>query len=121
MALKTSKIAVPPYAPYNPPKMSSAIVYAAKAVFAGEALKDQQRLFIEWLTIEVCRTRDLPWFPGGLEGDRDTCLANGKRFVGLSVLRAIDMPAAEVAAMRDAELKARGLPTTTEGESIERE
>ena len=48
MALKT-KITVPPYAPYNPPKMSSAVVYAAKAVFAGEALKDQQRLFAEWL------------------------------------------------------------------------
>ncbi len=119
MALKT-KITVPPYAPYNPPKMSSAVVYAAKAVFAGEALKDQQRLFAEWLIIEVCRTRDLPWFPGGLEGDRDTSLANGKRFVGLAVLRAVDMPPDEVAAMRKAEAAERREPST-EGESIERE
>lgn len=97
---------IEPWAPYSPPKLSSEIVYAIKGLFAGEATAPQQQQFAEWLISEACKKDDMPWFPGGLEGDRMTSFANGRRFVALSVLKAHNMPGEKVADMREAELAA---------------
>ena len=117
MAQKT-KILVPPHAPYNPPKLSSEIVYAVKALFNGKANEREQGIFTQWLIAEVCRKDDMPWFPGGLEGDRDTSFANGRRFVALSVLKPLNMPPEMVAQMREQELAQHG--PLTEGDHVGR-
>ena len=117
MALKPKGV-VPPHAPYSPPKISSDLVYAVKALFAGKANEHQQGLFTQWLIAEACKKDDMPWFPGGLEGDRDTSFANGRRFVALQVVKALNMPAELVAQMREEESAQRG--PVTEGEEIGR-
>lgn len=105
MALKP-KPTISDHAPYAPARLWSEVVYATKAIAAGEATKDQQALFFEWLIVEVCKKDDFPWFPGGDEGARDTDLANGKRFVALQVLKARNMSGDKVAKMRLEEQRA---------------
>lgn len=113
------RIAVPVNSPYCPPRLSSSIVYAVKGLFAGKATEEQQGVFAEWLIAEVCKKDDMSFRPGGHEGDRDTCVAEGKRFVALSILKALNMPLDAVAAMRTAETVNRGAPSN--GGDIERE
>lgn len=115
MALK-SKITIPPHAPYNPPKLSSEIVYAVKALFAGKADAHQQGLFAQWLIAEVCRKDDMSFRPGGLEGSRETDFAEGKRFVAISILKPLNMPMELVAQMRVDETAHKG--PITEGDEI---
>ena len=107
MALK-SKIQLPAHSPLNPPTLSSDLVYATKALVLGVADASQQTLFFNWLIVECCKKDDLSFRPGGPEGVRDTDLAEGKRFVALNVLRALNMPQEQIAAMKKAEDAAVG-------------
>lgn len=113
------KVDISPHAPYAPARLWSEVVYATKAIAAGEATKDQQALFFEWLIVDVCKKDDLPWFPGGDDGARDTDFANGKRFVALQVLKARNMSGDKVAKMRLEEQLARG-EIIEEGDDIGR-
>ena len=87
------KIIIPPYAPYAPARMWSEIVYAIKALQAGEATAEQQALAFNWLIVDVCKKDDMSFRPGGPEAARDTDFAEGKRFVAIQVLKAYNMPA----------------------------
>ena len=113
-----SKIGVPPHAPYNPPQLSSEIVYAVKAVFSGSANAHQQTEFCRWLIAEVCKKDDMSFRPGGAEGSRDTDFAEGKRFVAISLLKPLNMPPEMVAQMREQELAQHG--PLTEGDHVGR-
>ena len=108
------KIEVPPNAPYAPARLWSDIVYAVKALGAGEATKEQQGLLLQWVIIDVCKKDDMSYRPGGLEGDRDSAMAEGKRYVALQFLRALNMPLDKVAEMRAAENP--DIRSITEGE-----
>ena len=119
MAKKT-QIVAPPREPYSAPRLSSDIVYAVKAIFNGAATAEQQGVFSQWLIAEVCRKDDMSFRPGE-EGERATCFAEGKRFVALCVVKALNMPPDAVAAMRAAEALERGNLATTRGDDIERE
>ena len=73
--------------PRNPVPYTKAIVFAAKAVAAGTANDDQQKRFARWLITDLCGTYDQSYRPD----DRSTCFAEGKRFVGLSVVKLVNM------------------------------
>ena len=107
MALK--KIEIPPHSPLYPARLSSEIVYAVQAIQAGKADAHQQSLFFHWLITEATKCHDHEYRPGGEEGNRDSALASGKRFVGLSILRAFNMTPEKVAAMRETEESQRGV------------
>lgn len=102
-------------APYRPARLTSEIVYGVKALRVGEATAEQQAKIFEWLILEACKKDDMSYRPGS-DGDRDTVFAEGKRFVALQVLKALNMPAEAVAEMRTAETEQRA----SEGDEIGR-
>lgn len=56
------------------------VVYAFRALFAGTATAGQQHTIVEWLRY-ACGYNDQSFRPGGLEGQRATDFAEGKRAV----------------------------------------
>lgn len=75
-----------PYAPY-PFEGNKAVFRAARQIAAGEANAQQQQRFFHALIHDICRTYDLSYRPGGLEGDRDTAFAEGMRWVGSQLVK----------------------------------
>ena len=55
---------------------------AIQALYRGDATEDQQRRAFEWIVEKAAMAGDMSYRPGGLEGDRDTAFAEGRRFVG---------------------------------------
>ena len=75
--------------PYEPADYDEDVIYAVRALSAGTALPHQQKVAWDWL-MYVTGTGDfqeLSFRPGGAEGTRETDFAEGKRFVGLQVLK----------------------------------
>lgn len=72
-------------APYGMPEAS-----AWKALAVGTATKDQQLLAVRWLLEGACALFDLQYRPGEA-GRRDTDFALGKRYVGLQVVKLINI------------------------------
>jgi hypothetical protein len=79
-----------PPAVYQPPAYEKADVTALLALAQGTANEFQQRRIIELLVNRVCETYGVSYRPGGLEGDRDSAFAEGKRFVGLQIVKLIN-------------------------------
>lgn len=90
MAAKLRTPIVETNAPFLPSRMTQEIVYAAKAVNAGVADKGQQAMFIGWVVNEVCKTYEMSYRPKD-EGRRDSDFAEGKRYCGNELVRAINM------------------------------
>lgn len=67
--------------PWKPSEYDEQVLYAVRAFRAGIANEGQQMLVWDWLMF-VSGVTDLPFRPGGLEGQRDTDFASGKAFVG---------------------------------------
>ena len=75
--------------PYEPATWDDDIVFAFRSFVAGKANEGQQALVWKYIQY-VCGVgeyTDLSWRPGGLEGDRETSFAEGKRFVGLQLMK----------------------------------
>lgn len=66
------------------------VIAAVKALFAGKANSGQQQLALKWLLIDVC---EIPadQFYSGIDGDRLTAYALGKRYPALQMARIRDM------------------------------
>lgn len=75
------------YAPFE--ARSKADIVAFRAVHSGEATPEQQRRALNVLLEDICRVYDVSFRP---EGDRDTCFAEGRRFVGLQVIKLLNAP-----------------------------
>jgi hypothetical protein len=67
-------------APWDPPLTEMAEVNAIKALYAGAATEDQQRLVCAWL-LKASGANTMTFRPG-VDGDRATAFAEGKRHVG---------------------------------------
>jgi len=80
--------------PWEPPPADEQDVRAIKALAAGVASEGQQRIALAWIINRAAGTYDLSFRPGP-EGSRLTDFAEGKRFVGLQLVRLINirMPA----------------------------
>ena len=64
--------------------------YAIKALAAGVANEGQQKRALEWIINTLCGTYDMSFRPGA-EGDRDTTFAEGRRYVGLQLVKQIKL------------------------------
>lgn len=57
---------------------------AVKALAAGNANEGQQQRALDWIVRTLCGTYDLTYRP---DSDRDSVFAEGKRFVGLQLVK----------------------------------
>lgn len=82
-----------------PPAFEEREVAAIQALSRGNATMEQQKLALSWIIGSPPRAMnnsasgyyDLSFRPGGLEGDRATVLAEGRRFVGGQILKLINL------------------------------
>lgn len=63
-------------------------ISAAQALQRGEATAAQQQQFIQWVINEAAATYGVSF---QLEGDRETAFAEGRRFVGLQVVKLLKL------------------------------
>jgi hypothetical protein len=82
--------------PYSPPKWELPDVYSFQALQKGEANCDQQKHVLSYIIKSLCGTYDLSYRP---TSDRDTAFAEGKRFVGLQIVKMLNM---DIAAIKQA-------------------
>jgi hypothetical protein len=76
--------------PWKPAPYDEADTYAIKALAAGVANEGQQKRALKWIIESLCGTYDLSFRPGP-EGDRDTAFAEGRRSVGLQLVKQINL------------------------------
>ena len=74
----------PPGAPWAPVEYEPADIGAIQAVARGTAEPHQQMRALRWIVEAACGTYDLSFRP---ESDRDTAFAEGRRFVGLQIVK----------------------------------
>jgi hypothetical protein len=79
--------------PYLPTAWEPADVSALQALQRGEATPDQQTRALAYVIHSVCATYDLSYRP---DSDRDTAFAEGKRFVGLQIVKALHLNLAAI-------------------------
>lgn len=70
--------------PYAPPDYALADVTAIQALQRGDASPDLQRRALNFIINDLARTYDLSYRP---DSERDTAFAEGKRFVGLQLVK----------------------------------
>ena len=77
-------------APWLPPKYELADTSALQALHRGEANEDQQKRALKWI-IEMAAYTYQPSYRNGPDGERDTCFAEGRRFVGLEIVKMLKL------------------------------
>lgn len=85
--------------PWKPTEWEPADVAAIQALTRGEATADQQRRAVDYIIRDIAGTYDMSYRPSS---DRDTAFAEGKRFVGLQIVKAVNL---NLAAIRQAKSK----------------
>jgi hypothetical protein len=79
----------PKLKPYDPPEYDERSLMAIRALWNGTANAAQQADVRDWLQY-ITGTgafADLSFRPGGAEAERETAFAEGKKFVGLQLLK----------------------------------
>lgn len=89
----------PQPAPWKPFQWQPPEVAAIQALNRGDATADQQKRALEYIINDLAGTYDLSYRPGSEEGRRDTDFAEGKRFVGSQIVKALKL---NLAAIRQA-------------------
>lgn len=74
--------------PWMPPPSEEADIGALKAVAAGQASPEQQKRALNYIVYVACGTYDLAYRP---RGDRDTCFALGRQFVGQHLVTLVNL------------------------------
>lgn len=75
-------------APWIPPAYELADAMAIKGLANGTASPDQQQRALKWLIENACATYELSYRP---TSDRDTSFAEGRRFVGLQIIKMLKL------------------------------
>jgi hypothetical protein len=75
---------LPKAEPWKPPDWEPEDAYALQAVMHGRASEDQQRRAMKFVVERICGTYDLSY---RAEKPHDTSFAEGKRFVGLQLVK----------------------------------
>lgn len=81
---------------------------ALQALMRGDASPEQQRRALPYIVEVICRTYDLSARPGGPEGDRATLFAEGKRFVGLQIVKLTKVNIAKLLEAADGKPREQG-------------
>jgi len=76
------------YAPWMPTELTMNAVMAVKALQSGTATDSQQKEALDFIIMVISSTYDCSYQPGS---DRDTAFAEGKRFVGNTLIKMIKM------------------------------
>ena len=82
------KLTAPPPAPWMPTDYEDADVYAIKALAAGTANEQQQKRATQWIIYKCARAYDMSYRPTGAT---DTAFAEGRRAVGLELVKLINL------------------------------
>lgn len=83
-------------APWRAVKYRKADVVALQALARGEATPDQQIRGMEYILKTISDRNGMSFRPGGLEGDRDTAFAEGRRFVGNQIVKLTKLPLSKI-------------------------
>lgn len=67
-------------------------VFAIQAMANGQANEGQQKIALDWIINDLCRTHDLSFRPDDIGGERETAFAEGRRFTGLQLARIVKTP-----------------------------
>lgn len=78
--------AVPPKSVLGSIPYDKAELNAMYALSVGAATEDQQLKAWSWIIGALCRYHDVEFRPG-TDGERDTCFALGRRFVGAEMIK----------------------------------
>lgn len=71
-----------------PPEWTIEEAGAIQALARGEAQPHQQKIALAYIINKACRTYDLSYTP---EGDRGTCVNEGRRFAGLHIVHLVNI------------------------------
>jgi hypothetical protein len=85
---------------WTPANYELADIEAIKAVFDGKGDPAQQRRALDWVVNAAAETYELSFRSNSDGGDRETAFAEGKRHVGMQLVKMINMPPALVAKLR---------------------
>lgn len=66
---------------------------AIKGLAAGTASPEQQQRALKWIIEQACATYDLSYRP---DSDRETAFAEGRRFVGLQLVKALKIDLSKI-------------------------
>lgn len=77
--------------PWKPAPYETDDVVAIQALATGTANDDQQLRALKWI-VECAAAVYQPSFHPGVDGDRLTAYAEGKRFVGHSIIKLTKLP-----------------------------
>lgn len=83
----TKTIWAPKSEPHIPPDYDKDVIYAWRALKEGKATPDQQGLIVQYIAY-VTGTgdwADIGYRPGGVEAERASAFADGKKSVGLAL------------------------------------
>lgn len=80
----------PPIGPHLPPQYEVKHISAFQALERGEATDHQQKLALEWLILRASAVNDQSYWP---DSDRATAFAEGRRFVGLQIMKLLSLNA----------------------------
>jgi hypothetical protein len=73
--------------PWSPVPYEAIDAAAIQALLIGEATAEQQKHAIKWIVEAACGTYDQSFYPGADEGRRNTDFAEGRRFVGNTIVK----------------------------------
>lgn len=79
-----NKINIPDVNPLKPPAYIKADLFAFQALEKGIATEHQQKRVLDYIVNNICQTYDLEY---RASSDRDSCIASGKRLVGLLIVK----------------------------------
>ena len=80
--------------PWMPAPYEIADASAFQALVRGDAPADLQQRAVRWL-VNACGTYDMSYRPGP-SGDRETTFAEGKRSIGLQVVKLLNLDLAKL-------------------------
>jgi len=72
------------YRPWKPANYAARHIGLMKNLALGEASPEQQREALHFIVTELCQTYNVSYIP---DSDRDTAFAEGRRFVGLQIIK----------------------------------
>jgi hypothetical protein len=81
--------------PHAPAAFARPEASAIRACANGTADERQQKLAIAAIAQKACLIDEISYVPGGPEAERATSFAEGRRFVGAQIRRAIKIPLTE--------------------------
>ena len=89
-------------APWMPPDYEEADVHAIRALQSGTASVDQQQRALAYIINQLAGTYDLSYRPNS---DHDTAFAEGKRFVGLEIVKFLNLDLRRIAQVKQETVK----------------